>query len=313
MRHLLTLATLMALTACDAAVAPAPDVTAARASCIIDHAARTPWADWDHADDADGTVTFVYSGCGKQLAFIAAEHGNDPDSDTFKAVTAAMANAPDLVLIEGVPHSRGANFQPLVDYAQSVAGTPGDSEPMLTTRLAIGAGIDVMGAEPDDADVLAYAKREGIGATDVIGFYVLRQLPQMVRAGDVDGPNDPRMAGVIADLVPYFAQDAGLSPDAVADIDTLPEFATWYAALNGSTFAQSNTSYDVSPSSNIPAPKPTNRIADTVADARDAFILKRIEEALAEHDEVLIVYGGSHQTVQDPSLRAAFGAPEQVR
>lgn len=315
MRHFLNAVAITGLAACTADVPLDPDTVTDATSevCAIDHDARIDWADWNRSDDAVGTATFVYTGCDKRLVFIAAEHTNDPDSETFAAIRMAVADAPDFILIEGVPAARGVNLPALIDYANSVEGSPSDNEAMFATRLAVDRGVDVMGAEPDDTEVIAYAATQDINSLDVIGYYVLRQLPQMMQSGEVTGTDDPRLEEMIPNLVSYFAKETGLSPSDVSDIDTLPEFSVWYASLNGGPFKDSSPSYDASPSSNVPDPKPSNYISDTIADARDAFILERIETALSDYDNVLIIYGGSHQTVQDPALRAAFGAPERIR
>ncbi|WP_298919128.1 hypothetical protein [uncultured Algimonas sp.] len=302
-----------ALAACGAPPTETQNAPQATAECRIDADARIPWSDWRPEDDVSGTAIFDYSGCSKRLVFIAAEHENDPASDTFAAVRQMIAGDPDLVLIEGVPAQRGRNYQPVLDHAARVEATPGDNESMLAARLSDARGIPFVGAEPRDDAVLDYALENGVSEVELIGFYVLRQLPQMARSGEVDSVDGPDMAAAIEDLVPYFADETGLDREAVADIDTLPEFQEWYAGFNDRSFDEVLDMRDSVPSASLPDPARSNFISDIVADARDDFILARIEDALDAHDHVLIVYGGSHQTVQDPALQAAFGAPTRLR
>ncbi len=315
LRHATLLLFCTALCACGAGSGDTEpeDTRLAATECQIDRDARIPWADWRQEDDAPGTAVFAYEGCGKRLVFVAAEHGNDPESDTFEAVRTAIEDTPDLVLIEGVTAIRGENFQPLLDYAASVEGTPADNESMFSARLATANGIAVMGAEPEDREVLSYAERNGVGAVDLVGFYMLRQLPQMVRAEQIETVDGPGMETAVTQLAPYFADQIGLQAEEVESIDTLPEFQTWYAGFNDRPFDDVLSGRDSVPSSQLEDPAPSNFVSDVVADARDTFILDTIADALDDCDHVVIVYGGSHHTVQDPALRAAFGAPVQLR
>ena len=304
-RLFLAIGLLASLPACTAE--PAPEAPAA-AACTIDPDARLRWADWSPDMDAKGGTTFTYTGCGKQLVFVAARHGNISDSPTFNAVRDAIADGPDLVLLEGVPAARGDSYGKLLDYAEGVAGKPTDNEAMLTARTAHAAGIPFRGAEPLDTDVIMETRAAGLSDRDLLGFYMLRQLPQMQRGGAYDDLSDPRMEGVVADIAPYFADELGLAATEAEALDTMPEFAAWYADFNGEDFVSGFEPPDTYPSTAVEDPRASNFASDTVADARDAFILAQVRDALAAHDHVLIVYGGSHHSVLRPALEAAFGA-----
>lgn len=283
------------------------------ADCQIDSEKRIAWSDWDPSTQILAPSVFSYEACGKRLVYVAAEHSNDPSSATYAAVADAVADTPGHVLIEGFPAAGGDSSEQLLGMAEQVAGTPGDNEALHVARLAHAAGIPVRGAEPLDADVLAYARSEGLDEADMIGFYMLRYLPQMIRSGQIDGPADPRLGPTVEQLAPYFAAQSGLQPDAVAAIDTLPEFAAWYETTNGLTFDAGFRVEDAYPANAVTDPRRSNTFSDIISDARDAFIIQQLNDSLSTHDHVVIVYGASHHSVQAPALEAAFGTPQRIR
>jgi hypothetical protein len=283
-----------------------------KATCNIDHSERLAWAEWTPDMDVEGAAIFTYQGCGKRLDFVATSHTNDPNSDTFKAVRQAAAFKPEAILIEGVPADYGPSLPQLSQMAAQANGTPSDTEAMLSVRLAESNAIPFQGAEPLDTEIVALVKDQGLSPLDLIGFYTLRQLPQIQRAGEVGGPNDPRMERVLADTARYFATEIGETEDFAGPLTTLEGFSAWYHAFNDESFAEDFDARDVYPSAGVDTPRASNRASDIVADARDAFILEQIETALNAYDHVVIVYGGSHHSVQRSALEAAFGTAAQT-
>ena len=82
------------------------------------------------------------------------------------------------MIVEGFPNDEGASPQHMVKFSASVGGTPQDSEPYYAIRLSQNNGVDFVGGEPTDFDILDKFKAEGLTVKDLMGFYFLRKIPQ---------------------------------------------------------------------------------------------------------------------------------------
>lgn len=276
-------------------------------SCTIDPARVLSWSKYHTlTEPSDDTYTVEYKGCSKRLIYVAAKHSNDPQSETYRAVRAALGQkGVGFVVLEGFPTQMGVNPSPLIDHSAKVADGPADAEPYLAVRLARDAKIDFSGGEPTDAEVLAFVKNASLTEKDLFAFYVLRQIEQWQRSQLITGAADPRLADEIKRYVPIFARDAGIGTDTFADVATLSGFKSWYEAKNGIAFDQGYRPEDAYPSS--PGSRATNAISDKVSDARDRHIVSVVAAALRKHDVVVIVYGASHHLMEAPAFEAAFG------
>ncbi len=288
--------------------AAAPASSKAAPACRIDPARVAPWSDFEHMKQTEPPLVVEYKGCGKRLLYAAVMHANDPKGATFQAVRAAFARRPiDFVIVEGFPEAFGTSPRAMLDYSRHVAGTPEDAEPFLAIRLAVEVGAGFSGGEPTDVEVAAAS---GLSLTDLFGFYVLRQIEQWEREQRISGPTDPRLGHQIEAYAPIFAADTGVSAQAVSGVATLEGWSAWYRRVDGVPFAQGYRHEDAYPTGS--GARPTNRMSDQVADVRDRHIVAVVARALAAHDNVLVVYGASHQVVEGPALKAAFGVPKRV-
>ena len=200
----------------------------------------------------------------------------------------------------------------MISYAQRVAGTREDAEPYLSIRLATAAGLAFSGGEPVDADVLRIVEAKGVSAEDLFGFYVLRQIEQWEREGKISNPTDPAIDKLIRDFAAGFQSSAGVSAQALSAVSTFEGWRAWYNSVNGVDYASGyrhEDAYPSSPENN----RASNGLSDKVADARDQHIIVVIASALRSHDNVLVVYGGSHNVIEGPALDAAFGSHRDIK
>jgi hypothetical protein len=141
---------------------------------------------------------------------------------------------------------------------------------------------------------------------DVFGYYIVRLIPQWMRSETLSAADDEKLDTEIRAYAIQFAQDAGVDLDALAEVDTLIGFKTWYAARNGLDFQTGFRPEDAWPSGALDDQREMNRLSDIVSDARDQHIVSVIAGAVDAHDTVLVVYGGSHHLVQAPAFEKAF-------
>jgi hypothetical protein len=244
--------------------------------------------------------------------YVAAVHSNDPVSRTFALVQRAFGeHKPAFVVLEGFPASMGISPAALVAHSTKVSGTPGDAEPYLGVRLAQANSVPFVGGEPDDTHVLAYVKGKGMSAADLFALYVLRQIEQWVRGGELSGHADAALEVRIGESAKAFVRDAKVELREIEAVATAAGFKAWYKRTNGLDFDAGYRAEDAWPVTSA-SNRPTNRMTVTMSDARDTYILGVIADALKQHARVLVVYGLSHHDIQAPALESAFGRAKIV-
>lgn len=281
-----------------------PDATA---DCVIDPALVMPWGEYHTANEQPAPNVFVYEGCGKRLVHVAAGHTNDPASETFAQVRAALKRwPPGMLVAEGFPEAMGVSPAGLLEYAGQMKGGPGDSEGFEAIRIISAAGGAFTGGEPDERTVLAGLEAQGRSASDLFAFYVIRQIDQWKREQRITDHRDARLDGLIAQLAGMTARDLGIPVEKLAGIATRDGVAAWYERANGLPFDSGYRPEDSHPSG-PENNRATNALSDTISDIRDRHITGVISRALESYDTVAVVYGSSHHTIQAPALTAAFG------
>jgi hypothetical protein len=228
----------------------------------------------------------VYRDGNKSVVFLAAEHANKEQQDSFESVRHVLGAKPQLVIIEMTDAQ--AHDKSFVDqYA-------GEAEPHFTAQLADALKIPVQGGEFVPADELAAATRGEFSVKDYEGFYIVRTLL-----------ND-RRGEKIATIVDEFKQEFGVKDP--AELFSEPEFRDWYREKNGRDFSREQ----LEKSDTWPAKDATlftRRVAAASCQARDARLGGLIADALGKYDRVAVVYGAGHQSELSRALEAMLGKP----
>ncbi len=279
------------------------------ATALVPDASRlAPWTTaLRDAQPPDATAA-VYRTGDRVLVFVGALHTTDTSSRTFALVEGAFDTFRiDAVLVEGVEYAQGPDPARLLAYVAEQRerdGVQPGGETVPAVEGALREGATVWGGEPSDRDVLARAVALGVTEADVLGFYVLRVVPQWVSEGVTDGPADSRTAGLVASELAASRARLGLGPGVLPDAGS---WAGWYARTNGRPFADGIEDDEIGPL--VDGRHGTNRIAAAVSRTRDGFLLERIAERLGAGESVLVVYGASHLPIQRPALDALLGPP----
>ena len=275
---------------------------------VPDPARLAPWTVALRDAQPDEPRVAVYQYRGRPLVFVGAVHENDVESPTFRLIREVYdAFQFDTALVEGVPYASGPDPAGLFEYVDA-SEAEGSFQPGGETIPAVeGArrqGATVWGGEPSDPDVLALAAGAGVTETDVLGYYVLRVLPQWLREGETERPTDPRTRDLVEAELDAQRPRLGLGADTLPDVAA---WTAWYAQTNGRPFGDGFATEEVGPLSD--GPHGTNRVAYAVSQARDRFLLGRIAAHLDRGEAVLVVYGSSHLTILRPALDALLGPP----
>jgi len=251
---------LMCLTGCalaDQSIRSVKNVEAAQ-TCTISPDAILPWNDYKASSQKQFPYVVKYEGCDKTLFYVAVNHTNAPDSKTYQAIETVFKRADvDMAIVEGFPSQSGISPAQMLAYAESVENNPADSEPYFTIRQAIASGADFMGGEPTDSDILTAVADNGISPVDLLGFYIVRQIPQLIRSKSLSDHQ-------IFNIVGSFAQSTQMPIKAFSEIDGLDPFLRWYQATNGLDFYEGFRVEDAWPASASADPRETNRLSDLV-------------------------------------------------
>jgi hypothetical protein len=267
-----------------------------------------PWTTALRDRQPEEAFASVYKIGGKRLVFLAAKHDNREDSPTFRLIRDAYAAfAFDTVIVEGYPTSRGPNPARLFEYAAQSGGSGGFVEGGETVPAVLGArqeGATLWGGEADDSDVKARILASGFAGEDLLGFYVLRNIPQWIQERKIDDAGDPRLQPLVEAALARNREALALPPSALPGF---AEWAAWYRRLNGVEIGAGFVTEEVGPLAD--GRFGTNPIAAAVSRARDAYLHDLVIAHLNAGESVLVVFGASHLMIHRPALDAALGRP----
>ncbi len=268
-----------------------------------------PWTMSLRERQPEDAFAAVYKRGPQRLVFVAAEHANRDDSLTFRLIRDAYAAFElDAVIAEGFPTSRGANPRSIFEYAAKTGPrSDGFVEGGETVPTVVGSrreNADLWGGEPDDLHVKAAVVAQGISLTDLLGLYVLRNIPQWIGERKIAHAGDPRMKPLVEHVLATDRASLQLSPDVLAGY---ADWARWYQRLNGKPLGPDFVTEETGPLAD--GKFQTNRIAFAISRARDTYLHKLIINHLNGGESVLVVFGGSHLMIQRPALDAAIGQP----
>lgn len=241
--------------------------------------------------------------------FIAAEHSNRDDSLTFCLIRDAYAAFKiDSVIAEGFPTSRGPNPASLFKYAtENGPRSDGFVEGGETVPTVLGAraeGAALWGGEPDDQFIAARVAADGLSSEDLLGFYVLRNIPQWIGETKIESAGDPRLRALVDAALVRNREALSLDATILPGFD---QWSGWYQARNRRPIGTSFTTEETGPLAD--GRFATNGIAFAVSKARDTHLHELIVAHLNARETVMVVFGGSHLMIHRPALDAVLGRP----
>ena len=283
-------------------------VRAGAAPLRPDTARLAPWTRALRDQQPDGPYVLVYKSGQMRLIFVAAQHENAVNSATFRLIGRAFTLWPvRSVIVEGSSAALGPNPPELMAIAtrshpNSALDADGETGPAV--RNAIKVGAPVYGGEADDLAVRDFARNSGIKDLDILGYYILRVIPQWIRDGSIAGPGDPRLIQLVNT---QRARSAAELEIASTVMPGFADFESWYQRTNRKPVSAGVDQEEAGPL--VDGPWPTNRIGAAVSRARDAFLVEQIADRLNKDGSVLVVFGASHAMIDKPALNSMLGRP----
>lgn len=267
-----------------------------------------PWTRALRDQQPDDAFAVVYRVGPQRLFFVAAQHENRSASLTFRLIGDAYASARfDTVIAEGFPTSWGPNPARIVEYVAKNGEKNGFAEGGETVPTVLGArrqGATLVGGEADDAEIKRQIFTQGFSGEDLLGFYVLRSIPQWIGERKITDAGDVRLSALVKRSLDHNRAALALPPT------TLPRYsdwAAWYQANNGKLISSSFQTEEVGPLAD--GNYGTNRISLAVSRARDIYLHNLIIDHLNKRENVLVVFGGSHLMIHRPALDRVLGQP----
>ncbi len=251
----------------------------------------------------------TYEKNGFVLAYLAAVHGSSKSSPTSALLRRALEKKPfRAVVIEGFPFDATEDDKDrYLRYAESTSSGDfvGGGEDAEAAILAHSEGIPFYGGEPADADVLRGTLAQGYAARDLIGFYLVRMIPVWARNGKLkDSSLDRLAAGELGHVCRTYRLPPAECPDFAA-------VKRWYKDKNGKEFGEGFDHSELTPYRD--GAFFTQRLSAAVDDVRNRAVVENIGTLLLKHGKVLVVYGGSHLTMQSKAFEEALGTPAYSR
>jgi hypothetical protein len=240
----------------------------------------------------------------KRVLYLAALHtlgAKDPfETPTFKSIHALVNRyRPRVVVVEG--YKTGDELSP-PSISKHAAKCEAEKfktcgEPAFVVLEAKRIGADFISGEPSERFILESVLAEGRVEKDLLGFYLVRQIPQWRKSGELKD-FDRKAEDLLALYRELFGSSISFS---------LAEFRDWYRThVNVPKQLLDVTTDDVAPNSGQGATY-LQQISSQVGRIRDRSIVETIEKMVNKFSNVLVVYGASHLLTQRPALESGLG------
>lgn len=251
----------------------------------------------------------------KTLLFVASKHisvvkyPNLLEHPTLKTISKLFDEyKPGVVIVEGIDTGTELSPKSIIEFADKCKVSDykkGCGESFFAINTAREAGRDYITGEPRDAAIAQGLKKFGYTEEDLLGFYMVRQIPQIKRQEQFNAKNfDQTLENQLSRFRRKLNFTGKFGPE---------EFKTWYSKH----MTQPKNYLDIE--NDDPAPHGgkdatyVQKISNRVTWLRDATTVETIESMLNRFDVVLIIYGGSHLITQEPALIEGLGQPEYFK
>jgi hypothetical protein len=249
-----------------------------------------------------------------ELYFVASEHFSSKrvdraiDHPTFKTIAKVFSIfKPKGAILEGI--NTGDELSPRLQITHSIKCQAKNfkndcAESDFTILKSQTYGTQFISGEPTHEEIKNELLRKGRTLDDILGFYLVRQIPEMKRQKDFSSRHF-----IETSQEKLLRYKRAMKADINFEIS---DFRTWYRdkvklPLN---YLDVDTN-DVAPNSS-PSATFLQQISNQIGKIRDEHLLLRIEKMINMYKHILVVYGGSHLLTLKPALVDLMGTPEYL-
>lgn len=252
----------------------------------------------------------VYREGDRVVAFVAAKHVFTARNPTLDAIDRAFEAAdPALMILEGFPTTMGMTPAPLVATARRRGTAEADDfangEAMYAATLALARGVPFLGGEPTRRELATALVAQGYRPESILFVQLVGVLKQELRSGSLAGPSDARLQDTYESWSRDLAKDFGLLP---LGFDA---FRARYRQTYGLELEADARLAD-RPDGGTPD-DPTAALQQAAGVLRDRHLLGVIEDGVARHERVVVVYGSNHWVTLAAALERRYGQPVITR
>jgi len=249
-----------------------------------------------------------YERDGKVLLYVASKHisiqryPNLLQHPTLGTIESLFSEyKPEVVIVEGIDTGNELSPKSILKKADECAASSYKScgESFFAINMARKNDAAYITGEPRNQQIKDEIIKAGYSAEDLLGFYLVRQIPQYQRQGDFDRSSFGDRAE---------KQLRGFQYQIGTNLKFgFKEFEAWY----GKHMTKPKNYLDITNDDPAPHGGPdatyVQKISNKVGVIRDQAIVKTIERMLGAYSRVLVVYGGSHLITQESAIESMMG------
>lgn len=242
-----------------------------------------------------------------KLSFVAAEHVEGHSNTTCKTIKDEFKRGGfKFLLVEGMPFTKINDEKQIQITQDCIASNKGCAEDTCAIEEALNKKISFNYAEPDDLTIKNSISEKGYTDRDLLFFYGLRQIPQLIRQGASDEKTVKRRLS-------QYLENTAKNRLFIEPLMNLDEFEkTFKDKLDRSIDYMKINADLVSPRVDE-NPEWSNKVSFEVGQVREHSIAKMIEQRVNEYKKVIIVYGQGHLVKERKALEKAFGQVKNTK
>jgi hypothetical protein len=249
----------------------------------------------------------------KHLFYIGAKHATDFETRTHEIISQSFAkHKPDILIIEGVETERGLSPSLGFDWKNPKHRElfiNNSAENVHLAEVARAAKLPFIGGEPSHKDIFKALGDKGYSTKEVMALYFIRSVGAWKRTGSIKQKEQiPQIA------TSFFESDPRFTHVPKEERLNYQEFTAIYDAHKAEL--GNKELFDLQAADSNPhAGEKLNyfQTMSAVMDrVRDEHLINTVNDALAKHDKVMVVYGNAHQFVSAPVIEHMFGSKPQI-
>ena len=231
------------------------------------------------------------------------------DHPTLKTIDHIYQHVqPELAIIEGIHTGDKVDAKSIAVAAnkcRKIQYEIGCGESFYTINKTEDNYSHYVSGEPSEEEIKTSLINSHFSELDLLGFYVLRQIPTLKRQGEW---SEVKRKKIIYNLLQKFSSQIGTH-----STYGLSEFEKWYREHRVGLKNWNEINADDCAPYTGPDATYVQKISHQVGSIRDRFLLKRIQWALDNYKKIIVVYGGSHYLTLRKALENALGRPREVK
>ncbi len=243
-----------------------------------------------------------------KLAFVAAEHVNGNNNSTCQTINNEFKNGGyRFLLVEGMPFTEINDEKQIQVTRDCIANDfKGCGEDSCAVQKALNKKISFNYAEPSDLVIKSRVLQKDYTDRELLFFYGLRQIPQIINQGAVDEKTIKRRLN-------QYLENVAKNRLLVEPAMNLHEFEIIFKNKLGRAIDYLKVNTDLVSPRTDENPEWSNTISFEVGQVREEFIAKMIEKRVNEYKKVIIIYGQGHLVKERIALKNAFGKVKDTK